>query len=304
MNIAALLLNQIAIMFILMAIGYGLYKLKFISDQGSKDIGKILLYLVIPIVIVNNFMIDLNAENVEALIHSTVISFICMVIAMIISYIFFGKRDGIANFSSTFSNAGFIGIPLVQATLGANAVFYISIMIVMINVLQWTYGVFIITGDSSVMSLKKIVTNPIVIAVILGLLVFLLQIRFPSTIMSVCSNITGLNTPLAMIVSGVYLAQSDLKAMLVNKKIYLVSMMRLIVIPLITVCVFKFLPFGNETLKLAILITAACPVGSNVAIFAQAYDADYHSAVEQVCMTTILCLLTLPLIIYAATAII
>ncbi len=304
MNISSLLLNQIIIMFILMGIGYILYKVGFISDQGSKDIGKILLYLVIPIVIINNFMIEFSAENVEALIHSTIISLICMVIAMIVSYVFFGKKDGIANFSSTFSNAGFIGIPLVQATLGSSAVFYISIMIVLINVLQWTYGVFIITNDSSVMSIKKIITNPIVIAVIIGLLAFVLQIRLPNTITTVFSHITSLNTPLAMIVSGVYLAQSDLKAMLVNRKIYLVSLMRLVIIPLITIIIFKFLPFGSIELKLAILITAACPVGSNVAIFAQAYNKDYHSAVEQVCMTTILCLITLPIIIMLATSII
>ena len=304
MNISSLLLNQIIIMFILMGIGYILYKVGFISDQGSKDIGKILLYLVIPIVIINNFMIEFSAENVEALIHSTIISLICMVIAMIVSYVFFGKKDGIANFSSTFSNAGFIGIPLVQATLGSSAVFYISIMIVLINVLQWTYGVFIITNDSSVMSIKKIITNPIVIAVIIGLLAFVLQIRLPNTITTVFSHITSLNTPLAMIVSGVYLAQSDLKAMLVNKKIYLVSLMRLVIIPLITIIIFKFLPFGSIELKLAILITAACPVGSNVAIFAHAYNKDYHSAVEQVCMTTILCLITLPIIIMLANNII
>lgn len=78
-----------------------------------------------------------------------------MSISVIVSTFIYGKKDGISCFSSAFSNAGFIGIPLVQAVVGSNAVFYISIMIVLINFLQWTYGVFVITNDSSVMKPRQ-----------------------------------------------------------------------------------------------------------------------------------------------------
>lgn len=293
MNIIGLLFNQIVVMFILMCIGFIFYRIKFISDQGSKDIGKILLYLVVPIVIIKNFLIELNSESINALISSSIISAIAMFIAIVISTLVYGKKDGVSTFSSSFSNAAFIGIPLVSATLGSSAVFYISMMIVLINALQWTYGVFIMTGDVSVIKPRKIVTNPIIIAVIIGIILFLTQIQLPSLITNVLDIISGLNTPLAMIVSGVYLAQSDLKAMLTKFNIYKVSFIRLVIIPLVTLLVFRFIPFGNTTIKLAVLIAAACPVGSNVAIFAQAYNADYRSAVEQVCMSTIFCLITL-----------
>ena len=103
MGVSGLLLKQIVVMFILMSFGFLFYKIKFISDQGSKDISKILLYLVIPVVIIKNFMIERTAENVEIFIHAAIISLISMLVAMIISYIFFGKRDGVANFSSSFS---------------------------------------------------------------------------------------------------------------------------------------------------------------------------------------------------------
>ena len=300
MGIAGLLLNQIIIMFILMCIGFVFYKVKFISNQGSKDIGKILLYLVIPVVIVKNFMIERSAENVSALIHSVIISLVAMGIAILVSYVFFGKKDGVANFSSSFSNAGFICIPLISATLGEGAVFYISMMIVLINALQWTYGVFVMSGDKSVMKPKAIITNPIVIAVLIGIILFISGIQLPVLVTDVFDLVSGLNTPLAMIVSGVYLAQCDLRAMLAKKNIYVVSLVRLVVIPLITLLAFVLLPIGNETIRMAVLIAAACPVGSNVAIFAEAYHSDYRSAVEQVCMTTILCLLTLPLIVAIA----
>lgn len=297
MEIAGLLFNQIVIMFILMSIGFVFYKIKFISDQGSKDIGKILLYLVVPVVIVKNFMIERSAENISALISSVVISIIAMGIAILVSYVLFGKRDGVANFSSSFSNAGFIGIPLISATLGEGAVFYISMMIVLINALQWTYGVFVMSGDKSVMKPKNIITNPIVIAVAIGLVLFVSGLKLPVLVTDVFDLVSGLNTPLAMMVSGVYLAQCDLLAMFKKKNIYVVTLVRLILIPALTLLVFALLPVGSATIRMAVLIAAACPVGSNVAIFAQAYQSDYRSAVEQVCMTTILCLLTLPLVV-------
>lgn len=300
MGVSGLLLKQIVIMFILMGIGFIFYKIKFLSDQGSKDMAKMLLYLVIPVVIIKNFVIERTAENIEMLIHATVISVIAMVIAMVVSYIFFGKRDGVANFSSSFSNAGFIGIPLVEATLGSKAVFHISIMIVLVNLLQWTYGLWIITDDASVIKPKKVLTNPVIVAVFIGLIVFLCEIPMPEIATTVFGTIAGLNTPLAMMVSGVYLAQSDLVKMFKKKNVYLVSLVRLFVAPLVTLLIFKVLPFGTIDLKLAILITAACPVGSNVAVFANMYDKDYVSAVEQVCMTTIFCLLTMPFIITLA----
>lgn len=300
MTLLYLLINQIGIMFIMMAIGYAFYKIKFISDQGSADISKILLYLVIPVVVVKNFMIERSAENVQILIDATIISAVAMGISMLVAHIFYGK-NGVANFATTFSNAGFIGIPLISATLGEEAVIYISIMIVLINLLQWTYGVYTIAGDKSVMNPAKVIKNPIVISVVIGLALFFLEIEMPSFVTTIFTNIANVNTPLAMILSGVYLAQTNLLGMIKKKDNYMVSLVRLIIIPLITMIVFKFLPFGNETIKLAILIAAACPVGSNVAIFASAYNKDYKAAVEYVCMSTVGCLITLIAVVYVAS---
>ncbi len=297
MNLMIPLLQQIFIMLVMMSIGFILYKKQMITDQGSKDIGKILLYIVIPVVIVQNFCVERTPEKVIELLHSMIFAVICMAVAIIISWLFFGKKDGVSTFASAFSNAGFIGIPLVQATVGSEAVFYISMMIVLVNLLQWTFGVYAISKDPSVMSLKKVATNPIVIAVLIGLICFGLNVTLPSLITRSFTLISNLNTPLAMMVSGVYLAQSDLIGMLKKKNTYLVCVFRLIIIPIVTAIVFALIPFGSDTLKIAILIAAACPVGSNVAIFAQQYKADYTTAVETVCMSTILCLITLPIFV-------
>lgn len=304
MEIVGLLLKQVLIMFALMGVGYIAYGKKWITDQGTKDIGKLLLNVAIPVIVISNFCVERTAAKTQDLLSSAALSILCMLISIVLSVLIFHKSDRIAEFSSAFSNAGFIGIPLVQATFGSGAVFYISIMIVLINLLQWTYGVFTITDDKSVMDLKKVATNPIVISVLIGLVLYFGNIKLPSTVSSLFTSISSINTPLAMFSSGVYLAQSDLLGMLRKKQVYFVSFIRLLLIPLVITAVFRFLPFGSEELKLAILCAAACPVGSNVAIFAQQYDKDYKSGVEYVCVSTLLSILTLPLIVYIATLLI
>ena len=300
MNIVGILIRQVIIMFSLMFVGYVCYKRKIISDQGSADIGKLLLHVVIPVVVISNFWVERTPEKTQTLIYSFIIALIGMITAIVISCLVFHKSDRIAEFSTAFSNAGFIGIPLVQASLGSGAVFYISMMIVLINLLQWTYGVYTITDDKSVMDVRKVMKSPIVVSVIIGLAVYFTQIPMPSIISSLFTSISAINTPLAMFVSGVYLAQSELLKMLKRKNNYLVSAVRLLLLPVITLLVFKVLPFGSDELKMAILIAAACPVGSNVAIFAQQYNRDYREGVEHVCVSTLLSIVTLPLVVMLA----
>lgn len=301
METVFVLIKQVIIMFVLMSVGYICYKKKLISDQGSKDIGNILLYVAIPVVIVSNFHVERTAEKTQAFFNSILFSFLAMLAAMIISYLIYHKKDRVSEFSATFSNSGFVGIPLIQAVVGNHAIFYISMTIVLTGVLQWTYGVFAISGDKSAMKPKKVLSNPVVIAVFIGSIIFFGNITLPSMVTNVFSIISGLNTPLAMIVSGVYLAQSDLLGMLRKKKVYEVSLIRLVLIPLITIVIFRLIPYENVDMLLAILLAAACPVGSNVAIYAQQYDKDYTSAVENVCISTILSIITLPLVVMIAS---
>ena len=300
MEIVTVLLKQVLIMYILIFIGYYAYKRKLISDQGSKDLGKILLNIAIPVVVISNFCVERTPEKVTELLSSAVISLICMAVSIVTAVLIYHKRNRVDEFSVAFSNAGFIGIPLVQATLGSGAVFYISIMIVLINLLQWTYGVFTITDDKKYINVRQVAKNPIVISVLIGIVIFALNIKLPSIVSSVFSIISGINTPLAMLVSGVYLAQSDILTIIRKKDVYLVSFVRLILIPLLVTVIMKVIPLGSIDLKLAILLAGAAPVGSNVAIFASQYGKDYKRGIENVCVSTLLCIASLPLIVFIA----
>lgn len=216
---------------------------------------------------------------------------------MLVAKLVFGKKHPMENFCAAFSNAGFIGIPLTQMALGEEAVFYIAIFVALLTVLQWTYGVMIITGDKSAVSPKKIVTNPIVIAVVIGIILFLLPVSIPPIATTAVSSIAVLNAPVAMIVLGVYLAQTKLTELFTTKIVYVATIVRLVVIPMLTIAVLSLFPSSFQDVRLAILISASAPIGTNVAIFAQLNGMDYTEAVKNICFSTLLSILAVPLII-------
>lgn len=303
MDIVFLLLKQNIIMFVYLLIGYFLFRKKLVSTQGSADIGRTLLYVVMPVAIVKSYLVDFSLEKLEGLAVSFVLAILSLLLAILVARIFFKKENGVERFGVAFSNAGFIGIPLVQMTLGDEAVFYVASFVALLNILQWTYGVLVITGDKSVVSFAKIRTNPIVISFLAGLLLFFLPIHLPAAVTGVIGTIASMNGPLAMIVLGVYLAQIPLKSLFTDKKVYLATAVRLLVIPALTIVLMMIFPDKYHMIKLTILIAASAPVGSNVAIFAQIYDKDYTQAVKEVCMSTLFCIITLPIMLGIANLI-
>lgn len=296
MQMIILLVQQNIVMALYMIIGYLLYKKRIISKEGSADIGKMLLYVVMPMAIIKSYIRHFSVEMLRGFMISFMFSLAALAVAILISKICFKKKSVVKQFGSAFSNAGFIGIPLVQMVLGDEAVFYVASFVALLNILQWTYGVFIFTQDKTVISLKKIVTNPIVISLCIGLILFFLPVELPSVMIIVISTISAMNGPLAMIVLGTYLAQIRMSELFTDKETYLCAMVRLLLIPLATAAILHVLPESFISMKTALLFAAAAPVGANVAIFAQLYKQNYKEAVKDVCMSTILSIITMPLI--------
>lgn len=297
MEIVLLLLKQSLIMFIYLLIGYFLYKKKLVSKQGSADMGRMLLYVIMPVAILKSYIRDFSMELLEGLLVSFVLALLSLILAVIVSRLLFPKDEGVERFGAAFSNAGFIGIPLVQMALGTEAVFYVTSFVAILNILQWTYGILVMTGDRSVISLRKIRTNPIVISFLAGLILFFVPVTLPEALTDIIATLASMNGPVAMIVLGVYLAQIPLKSLFTDKLVYKCTAVRLLLIPALTTVLMLLVPGEYQTIKLTVLIAASAPVGSNVAIFAQLYGQDYTRAVKEVCLSTLLCIVTLPLIV-------
>ena len=296
MEIVLLLIRQNLVMLIYLLIGFFLFRKKLVGVQGSADLGRMLLYVVMPTAIIKSYIADFSPDMLAELAVSFAAALLSLILAILISRAAFRKEESLERFGAAFSNAGFIGIPLVQMTLGSDAVFYIASFVALLNILQWTYGVLIMTGDRSAVSAKKISTNPIVISFLIGLCLFFLPFTLPETLESVVTTVSGMNGPLAMIILGVYLAQIPLKSLFKDGVVLRCTLMRLVVIPLLTIPVLMIFPARYTLIKFAVLIAAVAPVGSNVAIFAQIYDLDYTRAVKKICLSTLLCIVTLPLI--------
>lgn len=297
MEIVVLLLRQNLVMLVYMMIGYFLYKKKLVSAGGSADIGRILLYIIMPAAILKSYLADFSRERLEGLFVSFLAALLSLLLSIAAARIAFSKEQGIERFGAAFSNAGFIGIPLVQMTLGEEAVFYVSSYVALLNILQWTYGLVTITGDRSLISVKRLRTNPIILSFLAGIALFLLPVSLPETAENVVGTIAAMNGPLAMIVLGVYLGQVPLRSLFSGRVVYRCALMRLIVIPVLTMALLFVFPEKYHMLKLTILIAASAPVGSNVSIFAQLYGQDYMQSVKEVTFSTLLCITTLPLIL-------
>lgn len=299
MELVAVLLRQIAMMFLLMLIGWILFKTKKVTENGSKELGNILIYAVMSCVVINAYMTEFSVERLKGLLLAFGISVLALGLAILISTLLF-KKHPIENFGTSFSNAGFMGIPLVQAVLGTEAVFYASTFVALLNLLQWTYGVYVITKDQRQISVKKIIMNPVLISMMVGILLFLLPMNVPGVFQGTISMIAAMNAPVAMISLGTYLAQTSVRSLFTDRTAYMSTLVRLVVIPALTFLVLTPIPAKYLILKLAILIVAATPVGSNVAIFAQIHNQDYTQAVKSVCLSTLCCIFTIPILLAAA----
>ena len=297
MSIVLLLLKRLVIMFIFMLIGAVLYKQKFISEEGSKSLGNLLIRLVLPCVILNAFISERTPEKIKSLLIAIGFSVILLGVSMCVSRLLF-KKDPVAHFASSFSNPGFFGIPLIVAVINPEAVFYVAPFIACLNILQWTYGVATLKEEKIEINVKNIILSPFMVAFLVGLAIFFTAIPIPEIIKDVVSTSASLNTPIAMIVSGVYLAKVNVKKMLLNAKLYAVSASRLVLIPIISAAILCLLPGEYYDLKMGLLIAAACPVGSNVAVYAQLHNKDYVYAVETVVLSTICSVISIPLIVF------
>ena len=292
----SILLRQIAIMALLAAVGVYLSRKGFLSPQGTKDLGAILLRVIIPCVIVKSYITEFSRERLLELALSAGLALIGFILAMVISYLVFGKRRRLENFAASFCNAGFIGIPLAQAIIGEEGVFYIAASVALPNLFQWTYGVYIMADRKDAISAKTIAKNPVVIAIVIGVVLFVSQIPVPGIVTSTLGYIAGMNTPIAMILMGTYLAKLPLKKLL-DKRAYGCVLFRLVIIPAVILLVFWVLPVSNADIALAAFLAAATPVGANICVFAQQYDCDYEFSVVTVCLSTLLSVITVPLLV-------
>ncbi|MGN1180586.1 MAG: AEC family transporter [Suilimivivens sp.] len=299
-----LLLQQMIVLFILMGVGYLCYKLKMITDEVSKKLSAIVVNIANPAMVLTGCMGDDKISGKELLtvfILVIIIYVVLVLLAMVIPPLLKieKKSRGTYQAMTIFSNIGFMGFPVVAALYGNSAVLYASLFTIPYNVLIYTFGVSAMsTGEKTSwkesFSLKRVL-NVGVIACIVTVIVYLLQIPVPAFIKSTTTHLSNLTAPLSMMVIGASLATLDMKKLFTDGKLLLFSALKLLVIPVLGLLVIRQF-VDNDIICGVCMVMLATPVGSMTAMLAQQYDGDYEMASRGVALTTILSVATMPVV--------
>lgn len=298
MELSIQVFNQVLVIFILMAAGLVLYKTKIFTEAGTAQATKILLTLVMPSVIINAFQTDFDAELLKSLMYATLVSVALHIIAIILGKLFFYKktdRNIINMFSSVYSNCGFMGFPLLTAVFGQEGILYGSAYFTVFTIFSWTHGIFIFAGDKAKFDIKKILLNPGIIGVVIGLVLFFARLRLPYVLAESVNYISMLNTPLAMLILGTHMAKIRLSDITDKMNLFIVTLIKLVIVPVAGILIANLFGItGNVTG--AVIISASCPTAAMATLFAAQNGNDAVYATVTVVVTTLLSVITIPLI--------
>ena len=304
MQMSILLLKQIAQLFLMILMGYIIVKAKLLKGEDSKVLSKIILYLIIPAVIINAFQVDYSPNVTKGLITACIASIILQFLLLFVTYIMqkMFHLDSVEFTSAYYSNSGNLIVPLVTYILGGKWVVYACVFMSIQLFFIWSQGKNMISREKGI-NLKKILLNINMISVFLGVILFFTKIRFPEIINNTLSSVGGMIGPLSMIVTGMLIAEVNLKDIFTNKRVYLVTVLRLIIQPLIALAVINLLgmrgwhPQGDKIILITYL-AAITPCASTVTQMCQVYgnDSKYASAINV--MTTLLSIITMPVFVY------
>ena len=303
MHISLLLMNQIIQLFIMIFMGFIIVKAKLLKAEDSKILSVIVLYLIIPCVIINAFQVDYTPQTVKglliALAGSVMTQVILLIVVSILGRVFHLNEVEVA--SIYYSNSGNLIVPIVTFILGKEWVLYGCVFMSVQLVFIWTHCKKIISRESTY-DWRKIVLNINMISIAIDIILFLTRIHLPAIINNTLSAVGSMIGPASMIVTGMLFAGMDFKQIFANKRVYFVSFFRLIIVPVIALFLIKcsqlstFSSNGNK-LMLIVFLAIITPSASTVTQMCQVYenDSQYASAINVV--TTLLAIVTMPLMV-------
>lgn len=304
MEFSLILLNKLTSMMLMALVGYVLVKLGTLKQEDSRIISLLLLFVIQPCMILRSLQIDLTPDRLQGFLFATVASSISMVFCVIFAKVFerVWDLDPVDRASLTYANVGNLILPLISMSLGDEMVFYGSTFQVPFNILLWTHGYSILT-DGKRLNLKKMVTNPPLIALALGLVLLVTQIHLPGVLDDAAKGYHDMVAASSMLLVGMIIAGSDLKSVFTHKKAYLISLLRLVVLPVI--CLLLLYASGyvqrNPAMRpvaLIVMIGASAPCGSSIVQLAVIGGKDAMKASIYNIMSTILCVVTIPMMIF------
>lgn len=300
MEIQAVMENVISLFLIIFVGIYGVKK-GIINEEVEKGLRNLLLKITLPLLVVSSFSLSFEDDMMQNVLKSFLYSFIAFIIAIIVSYIFLiffkDKEKGrVLQFANVFSNCGFIGFPIIESIFGGEGVIYTSIFNMFFSIFLWSYGVILYSDKLEKKDIKNILLNPGIIAVYIGLPLLIFRIQLPNSIYNTLKTVGSMTTPISMIIVGCVLSKVKLRDALKDWTIYYSALLKLIIMP-ISIFIFGKIIKDDSVVMKTMVILQAMPAATMTSIFAENFNKQKEYAAIIVLITTLLSLITFPIIL-------
>ncbi len=302
--IALLLIRQIIKLFLMMLMGFTLVKARLIKAEDSKSLSLVTLYIITPCVILEAFQVDYTSETGRGLILAFTAAVLLHIMLLTVGYVLekLFKLDPVEKASAIYSNAGNLIIPIVTGVLGKEWVLYCCAFISVQLILLWTHGRMLLSSEKKI-DVRKIITNINMIAIGIGIILFLTGLRLPALVNEAFSSVGGTVGPVSMIVSGMLIGGLKKKQILAFRRLWLPVFLRMLFFPILALLILKYSGLKNmaDNGTIILLITflaTTSPAAASVTQMAQIFgrDAEYASVINVV--TTLICIITMPIMVY------
>lgn len=298
------LMQQVAVIFLLVLIGVFVKKKHIVTLEAARQFCNFVMLVVTPSMLVSVFQHDYDRQLLTEMGFAALLIIGFHILSAVVAvWMFRPRADGresIERLGTVFSNCGFMGIPLITAAMGEVGRMFAVVYIAIFNIYLWTHGVMLVRRSNK-LSLVEILFSPGTLGAAVGIALFLLKIRLPTVLFDGVNFISAMNTPLPMILTGIFIADIPIKKALTNLRVYLVAFMRLLGLPLIFLALIllsgvRGLPGVTDQAILGVMISCACPAAIATMMMPARFGGDTGYAAVMIAVSTLFSIVTIPAI--------
>ncbi len=296
--------TQVSVLMLMIAVGFIAAKTGIMTEAGAACCTDIALIIATPCVIIKSLARRFDAAVMKSLLLAIALTLLVQVLMITLGTLLLRSKDlrrqRTLRFGSIFANCGFMSLPLQEVMLGADGTLYGSAYVIMFNLVVWSYGVYLISGDKRYIQPKKLFVNPGIAGLLIGLIIFVFSVPVPRVLSSTVNYLAAIYTPLPMLIIGYHLSKTNVLKAFKDFQCIIAVLLRLIVYPLVSLGVLYL--FGiRGTLLVSAIISLSAPVAAVTTMFSSKFGGgDTALSVDMVSLSTVLSIITMPAVITLA----
>lgn len=300
--VATLLLRQLTIFFLYMGVGFLLVKIGILKSSDSKILSLLCINVLLPCAILKSYQVDYTKEIQSGFMLALVVAVLSHLILLAIAYGISGvhKLDPTEKASIIYPNSANLILPLMTGVMGEHYVIYASAYTCIQGLFLWTHGNSMMKGARD-LEWKKVFLNLNLITVVIGMITFFSGVHLPELVVDTMGGFGSALGPISMVVIGMLLSDVDWKGLFSNKRVYFIVFLKMILVPLAAAAIFKYSPLptlvaDGKNILLVTLFAIMAPTATLIPQLAQIYGRDEKYAAAINVLTTVICIVTMPLL--------